>query len=544
MPIPNFTDATATLNGSTSTFKVAYKLGDDGQVTLLQQFGSNVDVTYTIIENGNVSNDVSKAAYQSSTLGEIGAVTLYFSNDSYTTQSYAESDGTKTLSLSMWEYNSSLEASISVTLPSDFEPQELNYLGQPYTLTATITSGDDGYGYGTKYFEPTEVSMSALVEGNTVTLAKYLGGASYIAYTIADDGTVTGGVPAGYTSTDFTGGETHFYSISSYGNKAKFDAETRILTDEYYIYADDNTYSYFKVSVPIPTFTDATATASNGSSTFKVAYELDENGQITFPQLFGTTLSPTFTITESGSVSYSISADYYDGTLGELGTASIYLSANSYTTVSYASSNDVQTLSFSLWIGSSKGTIVITLPSDFEPQVLEKNVKLYAFDGESESGEAILAHLDVTIDGSNITIVNPFGSTNLSLPLTMVEDGTVQSTYTVGGYYTRNMSFNGTSYVRLFDNQRDYDVANNTFVWHMGFTTDSNVKEYASAERYVLYYQLPDDFTPLAGVKDITVDNSEAEVEYFNLQGIRVNNPTNGLYIRRQGKTVTKVLVK
>jgi hypothetical protein len=78
----------------------------------------------------------------------------------------------------------------------------------------------------------------------------------------------------------------------------------------------------------------------------------------------------------------------------------------------------------------------------------------------------------------------------------------------------------------------------------MGFTTDSNVKDYASAERYVLYYQLPDDFTPLAGVKDITVDNSEAEVEYFNLQGIRVNNPTNGLYIRRQGKTVTKVLVK
>ncbi len=35
-----------------------------------------------------------------------------------------------------------------------------------------------------------------------------------------------------------------------------------------------------------------------------------------------------------------------------------------------------------------------------------------------------------------------------------------------------------------------------------------------------------------------------APVEYFNLQGVRVANPENGLYIRRQGNTVTKVLVK
>ena len=35
-----------------------------------------------------------------------------------------------------------------------------------------------------------------------------------------------------------------------------------------------------------------------------------------------------------------------------------------------------------------------------------------------------------------------------------------------------------------------------------------------------------------------------AVVEYFNLQGIRVENPANGLYIRRQGNNVTKVLVK
>lgn len=46
-----------------------------------------------------------------------------------------------------------------------------------------------------------------------------------------------------------------------------------------------------------------------------------------------------------------------------------------------------------------------------------------------------------------------------------------------------------------------------------------------------------------AGVADITVD-ANAPKEYFNLQGIRVANPTEGLYIVRQGKNVTKTYVK
>jgi len=34
------------------------------------------------------------------------------------------------------------------------------------------------------------------------------------------------------------------------------------------------------------------ATLNGETSTFKVAYTLDGDGQITFPQFFGTTLSP------------------------------------------------------------------------------------------------------------------------------------------------------------------------------------------------------------------------------------------------------------
>ncbi len=45
------------------------------------------------------------------------------------------------------------------------------------------------------------------------------------------------------------------------------------------------------------------------------------------------------------------------------------------------------------------------------------------------------------------------------------------------------------------------------------------------------------------GVSDIAADDN-APVEYYNLQGVRVENPAAGLHIRRQGSKVSKVIVK
>lgn len=40
------------------------------------------------------------------------------------------------------------------------------------------------------------------------------------------------------------------------------------------------------------------------------------------------------------------------------------------------------------------------------------------------------------------------------------------------------------------------------------------------------------------------VSDENAPVEYFNMQGVRVANPENGIYVRRQGNKVSKVIVK
>jgi hypothetical protein len=48
----------------------------------------------------------------------------------------------------------------------------------------------------------------------------------------------------------------------------------------------------------------------------------------------------------------------------------------------------------------------------------------------------------------------------------------------------------------------------------------------------------------LTGVDDVVVSDANAPVEYYNLNGVRVDGTAPGLYIRRQGSTVTKVVVR
>ena len=80
---------------------------------------------------------------------------------------------------------------------------------------------------------------------------------------------------------------------------------------------------------------------------------------------------------------------------------------------------------------------------------------------------------------------------------------------------------------------------------------DENV--YADASLEVLedcikYYVATDGWKKfvhigaVSGINDIQAD-SNAPVEYFNLQGVKVSNPENGIFIRRQGGKTSKVLM-
>lgn len=97
-----------------------------------------------------------------------------------------------------------------------------------------------------------------------------------------------------------------------------------------------------------------------------------------------------------------------------------------------------------------------------------------------------------------------------------------------------------------------YTVADGKTTVNVGewnaFAYDAATKEDVNA--YVKFYNtkmvLNFDLNAMfASVGNIAVDEADANapVEYYNLQGVRVMNPENGLYIRRQGKNVTKVIL-
>ena len=44
------------------------------------------------------------------------------------------------------------------------------------------------------------------------------------------------------------------------------------------------------------------------------------------------------------------------------------------------------------------------------------------------------------------------------------------------------------------------------------------------------------------GATNLVIDNNDCAVEYYNLQGVRVSNPENGIFIRRQGNKTIKVI--
>ena len=47
-----------------------------------------------------------------------------------------------------------------------------------------------------------------------------------------------------------------------------------------------------------------------------------------------------------------------------------------------------------------------------------------------------------------------------------------------------------------------------------------------------------------SSIEGIEIENTDAPVEYYNLQGVKVANPSNGIYIKRQGSKVSKEYIK
>jgi hypothetical protein len=95
----------------------------------------------------------------------------------------------------------------------------------------------------------------------------------------------------------------------------------------------------------------------------------------------------------------------------------------------------------------------------------------------------------------------------------------------------------------------DTEYSNTEFSVHPN--ADENNGHYVEDPVITLVYRPDEGIRTLSitggiftGVENISVGNNTDEVEYFNLQGIRVYKPTKGIYITRKGNTVTKTTIK
>lgn len=81
-----------------------------------------------------------------------------------------------------------------------------------------------------------------------------------------------------------------------------------------------------------------------------------------------------------------------------------------------------------------------------------------------------------------------------------------------------------------------------TITCNLNFTGDADEDATEYADYYYIIFNITDP--TFASTTNVDASQSALPVEYFNLQGIRVSNPDNGIYIRRQGSNTTKVMVK
>lgn len=93
------------------------------------------------------------------------------------------------------------------------------------------------------------------------------------------------------------------------------------------------------------------------------------------------------------------------------------------------------------------------------------------------------------------------------------------------------------------------DPRNTWWYTNIHSNPDFDIDRYKEDPTYNVPRFIPGDFlldldSLEAAVEDIISDNSEAEAVYYNLQGIRVENPENGIFIRCQGSKAKKVAIK
>lgn len=170
-----------------------------------------------------------------------------------------------------------------------------------------------------------------------------------------------------------------------------------------------------------------------------------------------------------------------------------------------------------------KGEVVVDLMGTSTPSKASVNVKSYT------DGSCTFELPDFTFMGANIgTITVP----NVSVDKTNAE----KYSY-VGSVENLKLMMSGQEIIADADLTGTTDQEGNAdfkikVVWHSEVMGDVDIDVTFTGK------------LESSGIENVEAADNDAPVEYYNLQGVRVSDPTPGLYIRRQGNNVSKVIIR
>lgn len=188
-----------------------------------------------------------------------------------------------------------------------------------------------------------------------------------------------------------------------------------------------------------------------------------------------------------------------------------------------------------------------TLTPAYEKGIEEDNANTYVNTNDvvfTAQGIKLTAVGGKKADGSDATPGRLYFQSSGAVQLRVYNFGILTITAPEGNKITKlDFAFNNTSGANLNGGDNSVTVSGRNGVFEPAAAVESVVfTAKGSVQINSITVTCENE---LSGVEDVIAENdANAPVEYYNINGVRVNNPSNGLYIVRQGNKVSKVIIR
>ena len=182
------------------------------------------------------------------------------------------------------------------------------------------------------------------------------------------------------------------------------------------------------------------------------------------------------------------------------------------------------------YIATFSASVAVTLPKDVTAYVVTRTLLSYIYTSEV-SGKTIPANTGVILfseNGGNITITEAAADATVAKISTnkLIATGDNSVKTSSNKYFVLQEKSGSMTFVKVSKNTT---VAANT-AYLEGSSWYSSMK-----------LSVDNENPEVSGVEGVEAEN--AEVEYYNLQGVKVENPEKGIFIKKQGNKTTKVVL-